>query len=182
MAEWLIEHHVDDDWGTNWPSFVDADSSRADAHPELQAPARSAWCYGSPGVARSLWLSGEALGDRSLCDVAVAAMAAVYARPTQVRRIDSPTFCHGVAGLLQITLRFAHDTELKMFTEAATRLTDQLLEAHRPHRPLGYVSLEPDGTRIDRAGLLEGAAGVAVVLLAGASDVEPEWDRLFLLD
>jgi hypothetical protein len=34
---------------------------------------------------------------------------------------------------------------------------------------------------VDRPGVLDGAAGVAMVLLAAAVDVEPDWDRLFLL-
>ncbi|MEV6414299.1 lanthionine synthetase LanC family protein [Kribbella sp. NPDC051718] len=47
-------------------------------------------------------------------------MAAVYRRPWSARQIgDSPGLCHGVAGLLQITLRFADDTGEPVFTEAA---------------------------------------------------------------
>jgi lantibiotic biosynthesis protein len=177
LAGWLAEHRLDDEWGVNWPDVIPVDSPAAESQP----PARSAWCYGSPGVARALWLAGEALEDRSFRNLAVEAMAAVYRRPVQERRIDSPTFCHGVAGLLQVTLRFLHDTGLAMFADAATRLTDQLLDAHQRDSLLGYRSLDPDGTRVDRPGLLDGAAGVAVVLLAAASDVEPEWDGLFLL-
>ena len=33
----------------------------------------------------------------------------------------------------------------------------------------------------DRVGILEGAAGVALALLAAATDVEPEWDRMLLV-
>jgi hypothetical protein len=34
---------------------------------------------------------------------------------------------------------------------------------------------------VDRPGLLDGAPGAALVLLAAATDVEPAWDRVFLL-
>jgi lantibiotic biosynthesis protein len=108
-------------------------------------------------------------------------MEAVYRRPIRQRGIDSPTFCHGVAGLLQVTLRFAHDTGLPLFIDAAQTLTEQLLVAYRPESLVGYVSLEPGDNPVDRPGLLDGAAGVAMVLLAAATDVEPEWDRLFLI-
>ena len=37
------------------------------------------------------------------------------------------------------------------------------------------------GGRIDQPGLLDGAPGVALALLAAATPVEPTWDRLFLL-
>jgi hypothetical protein len=107
-------------------------------------------------------------------------MEGVYRRPIADRWIDSPTFCHGVAGLLQITLRFAHDTGLPMFTAAACALTEQLLDLYEPDSLLGYRSLEPPGS-VDRPGLLDGAPGVALALLAAATPVEPSWDRLFLL-
>jgi hypothetical protein len=108
-------------------------------------------------------------------------MEAVYRRPLHVRRIDSPTFCHGVAGLLQITFRFAHETGLPQFTEAARALYEQLLSLYEPDSLLGYYSLEPGGNRVDQPGLLDGVPGVVLALLAAATSVEPTWDRLFLL-
>jgi hypothetical protein len=176
IAAWLRDNRVDDAWGINWPTMV---ALPGEARPA--EPSRAAWCYGSPGVARALWLAGTALEDEHLMRVAIEAMRAVYDRPLPARQIDSPTFCHGVAGLLQITLRFAHDTREAVFTAAAADLTDQLLGAYDPDRLLGFCSLEPGGNEVDQAGLLDGAPGVALVLLAAATDVEPTWDRLFLL-
>jgi lantibiotic biosynthesis protein len=108
-------------------------------------------------------------------------MEAVYRRPIAARQIDSPTFCHGVAGLLQITLRFANDTALPVFTGAAADLIEQLLSAYEPDSVLGYRNWEPSGMRVDHPGLLDGAPGVLLALLAASTDVEPLWDRAFLL-
>jgi hypothetical protein len=41
--------------------------------------------------------------------------------------------------------------------------------------------MEYRNNETDQPGLLDGAAGVALVLLAQATGVEPSWDRLFLL-
>jgi hypothetical protein len=142
---------------------------------------RSAWCYGSPGIARSLWLAGQALDNEQYRKLAVDAMSATYRRPLHIRRIDSPTFCHGVAGLAQITLRFANDTRLPEFASASRDLVAQLLDLYEPDSLLGYRDLEPGDNAVDQPGLLDGAPGVAMVLLAAASGVEPTWDRLFLL-
>lgn len=183
VASWLTSNRTDDAWGVNWPTAValppDGDSAAASSPPE--EPSRAAWCYGSPGIARALWFAGEALDNPGYRELAVETMEAVYRRPVRERRIDSPTFCHGVAGLLQITLRFANDTGLPLFAEAAQTLGEQLLSLYEPDSLLGYCSLEPGGQRVDQPGLLDGAPGVALVLLAAATDVEPTWDRLFLL-
>jgi hypothetical protein len=181
-CDWLLAHRVDDEWGINWPTAIPiASGGEPRLDPATLHPSRSAWCYGSPGVARSLWLAGDALGEAELRSVAVAAMEAVYRRPLSARRIDSPTFCHGVAGLLQITLRFAQDTGQAAFDAAADALVGQLLDAYEPDRVLGFCSREPGDNRVDQAGLLDGAPGVAMVLLAATTDVEPRWDRVFLL-
>jgi hypothetical protein len=79
-----------------------------------------------------LWLAGEALDDPGPRDLAVEAMHAVFRRPVPERRIESPTFCHGVAGLLQVVVRFAHDTGLADFRDAAAELVDELLAAYEP--------------------------------------------------
>jgi lantibiotic biosynthesis protein len=179
-AQWLVHHRSGDSYGVNWPTVVPY-SDDGNVEPAQLDSSRAGWCYGTPGVARSLWLAGRALGDESLQQIAVEGMEAVYKRPIEERRIDSPTFCHGVAGLLQVTLRFAHDTGLPVFTEAASELTEQLLSMYDPERALGFCSIEPGGNLVDQPGLLDGAPGVALVLLAASSKAEPTWDRLFLL-
>jgi hypothetical protein len=187
VATWLLQHRLDDQWGINWPTAVrvEADgtvpTSLSTASAPPFEPSRTAWCYGSPGLTRALWFAGEALHNAEYQRLAIESMEAVYRRPLEVRRIDSPTFCHGVAGLLQIVLRFAHDTGLPQFTEAAHALAEQLLSLYKPDTLLGYYSLEPGGNRVDQPGLLDGAPGVLMVLLAAATSVEPSWDRLFLL-
>jgi hypothetical protein len=188
VARWLADQRIDDAWGVNWPTVVPLGPPAASVGPTAALPtapppqpSRTAWCYGSPGVARALWLAGEALDHQGYRDLAIAAMEAVYRRPQAQRQIDSPIFCHGVAGLLHITLRFAHDTGLELFNEAARTLTAQLLSLYEPTTLLGYRHTEADGRRVDQPGLLDGAPGVSLVLLAAATGVEPTWDRLFLL-
>ncbi len=174
-ASWLLDNRADDEWGPNWPFGVSPTGR--------QGPlAQSGWCYGSPGIARALWLAGVALDDAKIRTFAVETMTAVYRRPWRERAIGaSPGLCHGVGGLLQITLRFANDTGNPVFTEAAIDLTERLLEMYEPQRTIGFATIEDDGARVDRPGLLDGAAGTALALLAAGAAVEPGWDRLLLL-
>jgi lantibiotic biosynthesis protein len=189
-AGWLCANRFDDDWGVNWPTAIPLLETASGAGPILcgaggstapDGPSRCAWCYGSPGIARALWLAGEALDRDDYRDLAIAAMEAVYRRPIPERRIGSPTFCHGVAGLLAITLRFANETRLPVFFEQSRVLGRQILDHYRPDSMLGFRNLEIPDHEIDQPGLLEGSPGIALVLLAAATAVEPTWDRLFLL-
>jgi lantibiotic biosynthesis protein len=183
-ASWLAGHRADDRWGVNWPVAVPltAEGTAEPVRPGCAVePSRSAWCYGAPGVARALWLAGLALDRPDWRHLAVEAMHAVCRRSVAPRFIDSPTFCHGVSGLLLVTLRFANDTGSRVFADAAVALTKQLLGLYEPDSMLGYRSFEPNSGRLDSPGLLDGAPGVALTLLAAATDTEPMWDRAFLL-
>jgi hypothetical protein len=190
IADWVCANRCDDSWGINWSTAVplepdvsaEAGALRpASAQSAPDGPSRSAWCYGSPGVARALWLAGVALDRDDYRSVAIPAMEAVFRRPVATRRIDSPTFCHGVAGLLAIALRFANETGLPVFIDESQKLVEQILLSYRPDSLLGFRSLEIDDREVDQPGLLDGAPSVALALLAAARDVEPTWDRLFLL-
>jgi hypothetical protein len=46
---------------------------------------------------------------------------------------------------------------------------------------LGFRNIEYRNNKTDQPGLLDGAAGTAIVLLSAATGIEPTWDRLFLL-
>jgi len=174
-ADWLCAHRADDAWGVNWPSMHQRDFGASPS-------GRCAWCYGPPGVARGLWLAGEAIGRNDYRDLAVEAMRAVFRRPVPERMIDSATFCHGISGTLQVTLRFVAETGLTDLRDGATELLTQLLALHDRDSLLGYRNLERPGIFTDQPGLLDGAAGVVMTLLSAATDVEPAWDSIFLLN
>ena len=178
---WLLEHQAADAWGPNWPLAVPLPSAAAAPEPGLSGSraARAGWCYGSPGVTRAIWLAGIALDRADWCELAVAAMKAVYRRPADIRQITTPSLCHGTAGLLQVSLRFYHDTHDPDFADQVAVLTSELLEAFDPEQPFGFVNPERDDD--DNPGFLDGAAGVAATLLAVATEVPPTWDQALLI-
>lgn len=189
VGHWLVDQRVDDEWGPTWTVGIDPE-------PTSRHPAHNAWCYGSAGVARALWLAGEAVGDDQLRAEALDAMDAIYRRPWEERGIDrSPGLCHGVAGLLHLTGRFAAEsrdaggsnavpaetTAATAFAQEAVGQIERLLDLFDPDVATGYYSLEPGDVRHESVGLLDGAAGAALALLAATTAVEPVWDRLLLM-
>jgi hypothetical protein len=70
--------------------------------------------------------------------------------------------------------------------EAARFWFEQTLRMRRPGRGVGGYEawqLDDDGqvTWVADPGLLTGAAGIALALLAATTDVEPAWDRMLLV-
>lgn len=175
LAGWVASQAFEGPAGPTWPIAVPLDGGGP------PRPSRTAWCYGAPGVARALWLGGVALDRADYRGLATSAMEAVYRTRVALRGIDSPTFCHGVAGLLQVTLRFANDTGSPVFWDAVSGLVAQLMAWFEPESLLGYRSLERSDSIVDQPGLLDGAPGVALVLLAASTSQVPAWDRLFVL-
>jgi lantibiotic modifying enzyme len=176
LVNWLLDNRIDDEHGPNWPTAVALPLGS-----DEPIVARTTWCYGAPGVARTLWLAGVALGDHGLRTFAVESMLAACERLPGDLQVNGACLCHGFAGVLQIVLRFAHDTGDPRFAAAAEMITERLLDCHRPESRYGFHSIEPDGSAGDQAGLLEGAAGVALALLAAIVPVTPTWDRAFVL-
>jgi lantibiotic modifying enzyme len=175
-AEWLRAQRLPESAGGGWPAAVPVDG---EDQPVTHGPI--AWCYGSPGVARALWLSATALDDSQLRETAIEAISSICRRLANRRVLASPTFCHGNAGLLQIAMRFAAETALADCRAGAEAALDGLVRSFSSHTKFGYKALDPGTGPVDRPGLLDGAAGISLVLLAAVSDPEPTWDRIFLL-
>ena len=180
LAHWIEEHQVKAPWGIDWPVSVPLERAADPQDWRHLNPARTAWCYGAPGVARSLWLAGQALDDEQIRRVAIEALETVLRRPVAERFLFSSHICHGAAGLLQIFLRFAHECENKLFQEQILILVQQLLDAFEPASALGFCDMD-EGIPIDQVGWLTGATGIAMVLLAASEPVIPAWDRAMLL-
>jgi hypothetical protein len=181
MADWLAAQGRPGRFGPEWPAVIPLGETQ---RPGRERPARPGWCYGNAGVARALWLAGEALGEQDLAQVAEVALRAALARQWKERPLDAPTLCHGTAGLAQVTLRIAADSGAEDLAREARRMCLELFERFDPDTPLGYRAeaqlRDSRGIGVD-ATLLDGAAGPALVLLAAATDMDPGWDRAMLL-
>jgi hypothetical protein len=110
---------------------------------------------------------------------------ACAARSLEQAAIQDACVCHGAAGIAHAFHRMARATGDAALALAARTWIDRAL-GMRGDAPLagfprvygddGALRVDPDGS------LLSGATGVALVLHAAISDVEPAWDRLILAD
>jgi lantibiotic biosynthesis protein len=149
-------------------------------------PARSAWCYGDPGVAAALLLAARAIGEPDWERQSVALALAAAHRPRERAGVVDAGLCHGAAGLAHIFNRMAQATGDERLAEAARVWFQRTLEFRQDGQGIGgFLAWAPeaDGTPAWKAdpGLLTGAAGIALALLAASYPHEPQWDRVLLV-
>ena len=133
------------------------------------APAspRLAWCYGDLSVALALVGAGVLAKRASWRALGVELARDCAARSYETAAISDAGICHGAAGIAHLFHRMARATGDDVLLAAAAIWIDRLVAMHH--------------VVTDRS-LLTGATGVALVLHAAISDVEPSWDRLLLAD
>ncbi|QBD82614.1 hypothetical protein EPA93_44280 [Ktedonosporobacter rubrisoli] len=180
LSKWLLEHCVYDTWGINWPAAVPLEAAEDQLAIRSLAGTWAAWCYGSPGVARSLWLAGQALDNEQFRQSSLQAMEAALRRPPAQQRLTSPNLCYGIAGLLLTCLHFAHECPESPIIQYVHPLLRRLLSTFHPDTPFGFRD-SIKGIAIDQPGWLTGAPGIVMALLATATSIFPTWSRILLL-
>ncbi|MFF9345836.1 lanthionine synthetase LanC family protein [Streptomyces sp. NPDC014734] len=184
VVDWLLSWTLHDDAGPYWPARAGWDDEVAPRRPR-RLFTRTAWCYGTPGVAAALLRAATALDRPDWRAAAVDALRAALRRDESAWAIEGPTVCHGYAGLLRVVARAAETTGDPELRAGQLRLTDKVLECLDDDAPFAFRHLMrfPAAARspvphraVDAAGMLEGAAGVALALLPVSREPLP-WDR-----
>ncbi|MGH9002169.1 MAG: lanthionine synthetase C family protein [Acidimicrobiia bacterium] len=177
-VSWLLAQSVATEADPTFPVWL---------APGLQpSPARCAWCYGDPGIAAALLVAARGVGAVGWEQTAVALACRAAQRPPAQTGVVDASFCHGSAGLAHIYNRMYQATGEPELGRAAVYWLERTLDFYRQARGDGdsWVQGSTDPAEVGPwtgIGLLEGAAGVALVLLAATTAVEPAWDRMFLV-
>ncbi|MEU0273323.1 lanthionine synthetase C family protein [Streptomyces sp. NPDC006307] len=185
IADWLLGWTLRDEAGPYWPARAGLEYEVAERRPSALFT-RTAWCYGTPGVAAALVRAGRAVGRPEWCAAAVEGLRAALRRDEALWAIEGATVCHGYAGLLRVVARAAAVTGDAELAAGRERLVDKVLACADEEAPFGFRHLMrfPAAARspvphraVDTAGMLEGAAGVALSLLPVEDGVPLPWDR-----
>ena len=164
-VSWLLRQRVDLD-GSVFPQAVES----------RYVPARSAWCYGDPGIALALAVAARATGFADAAGAAREAAAAAIDRAPAMARVTDPCLCHGAAGLVWFGRRAGSDFAL----HGVESYTDHWFGYLRDARGEGALRyLAPGGLRPDSS-FLEGDLGVALACLFLAKGGSPEWQQRLL--
>jgi lantibiotic biosynthesis protein len=174
-VRWLLALRGDGE--TAFPATLTGDQPG-----DRSRPARSAWCYGDAAVALAL-VHASQVGEPSWLDAALAIARHAALRPPPRTRVHDATLCHGAAALALIYQRLYHATHEPALLAAARAWSLRILDYRAAGgfpASAGFFRATLDEPVADR-GLMNGAAGIGLVLLAASSDVAPDWDRALLL-
>jgi lantibiotic modifying enzyme len=162
-----------------FPAWVAADG--------CPAPARLAWCYGDLGVAVSLLWAARCVNEPAWEIEALAIARRAAERPHDKSGVVDAGLCHGAAGAGHLFNRLYQATGEEGFATAARFWFERTLTMRQPGRGIaGYAAWMPgiEGNKdgwIDDPGVLTGAAGIGLALLAATTTIEPDWDRMLLV-
>ena len=134
-----------------------------------QTAARAAWCYGDPGIAATLMLAGEVLGEPSWRREATRIAVHAARRDMDSAGVRDAWLCHGAAGLGHVFHRLYRASG-----------DEELARAARAWFARCVTRLEGED-RAGGAGWLDGPGGAALALLAATGDAGASWDRALLL-
>ena len=177
-VRWLLAQQITDRVLGAFPCWVGPDIP-------FEA-ARLAWCYGDLGVAVSLLGAARCVGEADWERAALVIAHRAAGWPADRSGVVDAGLCHGAAGVGHLFNRLFQATGEARFAEVARFWFERTLAMRQPDRGIGgYLCWGPgeDGAMswMAETGLLTGAAGVALSLLAAATSVEPEWDRVLLV-
>jgi hypothetical protein len=177
-VSWLTAQKLDGNGVGRFPSVIRASGKPTDR-------ARTAWCYGDPGIATALFRAGRAAGvSRWEADALDLARDCANRAPDRCGVMDAG-LCHGAAGLAHIYHRFHAASGERVFRDAAAQWFRIALSMRRPGEGIAgfqvFTPVPEPHWRTER-GFLEGAIGIGLALMAATDGGEPGWDRLLLCD
>jgi lantibiotic modifying enzyme len=171
---WLLAHAIETDSGPTIPAFLGAGAEAR--------PTRSAWCYGDPGVATALIVAGREAQQPGWTEAGLQLALRAADRPATESGVVDAGFCHGSAGLAHLFNRMHQMTGEPRLAEAARLWLERTLDYCQRgcDRSMPSIAARAVHRPWHGLGLLEGAAGAGLVLLAAGTSAEPVWDRMFL--
>ncbi len=140
---------------------------------------RLGWCYGDLGVAFAIWHYSQTFNDKTLENKAIEIfLHSAQRRNLKKNSISDAGICHGTAGLALIFRRIYLNTKMEIFKSTSEYWLKKTLRISVQEN--GFTGFT-DSEGNFNPNLLEGIAGIGLVLLSFATDTEPIWDECLLL-
>jgi lantibiotic modifying enzyme len=174
---WLLSKKRSTQDGCRFATVLDRGATGDDG-----TPSRVSWCYGDLGISVALLWAARSVAEPSWEREALDLARHTARRPLSQNGIMDAALCHGAAGNAHLFNRLYQATREQLFRDAAHAWFAAALALRQPDKGVGgFQAWRNDDGWQDRPGLLEGAAGIGLALLAATSSEPPDWDRMLLV-
>jgi len=151
---------------------------------KLDYNSRLAWCYGDLGIGIRLWFAAKTLNNEELKATAISILkhTALRVDKKETKVLDA-SICHGSYGNAQIFNRMYKETNIKEFKTATNFwIQDGINKAIHKDGYAGYKQLKGNkGNWESETNLLEGVAGIGLVIIDYLSDFDSNWDTCLMI-
>jgi hypothetical protein len=141
---------------------------------------RLGWCHGDLAVATALLVAARGAGEPSWEQHARRIARSAAALTVDNTPVPDASLCHGAAGIGHLFNRLYQETDEPSLGDAARSWLRKAVAMCEPGRGIGGYQQFERGKKYNNPGFRVGSSGIALALLAAASPVPPDWDRLLM--
>ncbi len=177
IINYLTTHTNEDKSSSYFPYSVEVNK-------EINTPSRLAWCYGDLSIGYVLYQAGLLFNDQKTRDFSLEVLVHSTKRQDLAEaRVMDASICHGAAGIAHIYNKMWHYTKDSIFKQACDFWIQKTLDfATYEDGVAGYKQHNPVTSTFENDyGLLEGAAGIGLVLLSYLTS-DFSWDYCLMLN
>jgi len=150
----------------------------------ISKKSRLAWCYGDLGVGIRLWFAAKTLNDEKLKEKAISVFkhSALRTKEEDTMVVDAG-ICHGSYGNAQLFTSMYKETGVIEFKNAANFwINDGLKRGTFEDGHAGYKQWRGNEKKWhNEISLLEGVAGIGLVIIDHLSSFDSKWDECLMM-
>lgn len=177
LINFLFDNINDDHSQCHFPNLVEFNKKKDEM-------SRLAWCYGDLGIAYILFQAGKTFKDTNIEAQALKMLFHTTSRHDfKDTLINDAGLCHGSAGIVHIYNRMWHYTKDNRFLENRDKWLEVTLSSAELNEEKGvFKSYNPfQKSYITNYGLLEGSAGIGLILLSLLTE-DFNWDYCIMMN
>lgn len=131
---------------------------------------RASWCYGSPGIARSMYLAGKIISNKHALETSKNTFE-YLCNPENISnwQLNSPTICHGFSGMLAILNLMSIDENDDTYLDSLELTVKETLKFYDIKNKYLFKNIENLDEKLeyeDNLDFLTGTAGVILSLMS----------------
>lgn len=183
LTQWLINYSYREGDYVYWDKKMPLENYINFSNSIAKDSINFTWCYGDLMIVNAIWSAGDLMGNEEFKNYA---MDQFYKYTEMLKKIDltSPTFCHGISGVLYIITEMKKKSQDPIFNEIEEKLINKINTHYNPNNRFGFKDIERynnEEFQFNKTGILTGTSGVYLVLLNQSNENTSYLQNIFIV-